>query len=250
MKLLIAAAGIASMTAAIDRGDLDEAARQGALAGPDAVARALDAAPRTTRLAGIVAAPAVEDRAELIPALVRLATGPDRRTAIPAARAARVIARDLRELPDDLAADDISTWSIQLATLARDPDRFVEVRLAALDAASSLAHVLDPGALGFDLPALLADRDPAVRAAAIALVPQPTAEALRAPLAAAVAGDHDPDVALAAAQALCADLIADPAGPILAVLGTPGLERIRMLAKGKTAAARDARRCLVATSRR
>ena len=45
------------MTAAIERGDLDEAARQGALAGPGVVEQALRSNVRETVLAGIVAAP-------------------------------------------------------------------------------------------------------------------------------------------------------------------------------------------------
>ncbi|MBA3542469.1 MAG: hypothetical protein H0T79_22835, partial [Deltaproteobacteria bacterium] len=87
MKLLALIAGLASMRAAIERGDLDEAARQGAMAGPVIVERALASRDRTTQLAGIVAATEVEDRAELLPALATLASGPDRRTAIPAGRA-------------------------------------------------------------------------------------------------------------------------------------------------------------------
>ena len=247
MKLLLAA-GIASLTAALDRGDLDEAARQGALAGPATVARALEAPARGTLLAGIVAAPAVEDAPELVPALTRVAAGPDRRTAIPAARAAREIARELarREIADDLAADELATWSRDLAALAADPARFVEVRTAALDAAAALAHVADPSALGFELPSMLADRDPAVRTAALTLIPQPAPAALRPALAAAVVGDRDPAVALAAAQALCADLVVDPPGPVLAALGPDGLARIRTLAQGKDPASRDARRCLSA----
>ena len=39
--VLVALAGIASMKAAMERGDLTEAARQGALAGPAIVERAL-----------------------------------------------------------------------------------------------------------------------------------------------------------------------------------------------------------------
>jgi hypothetical protein len=100
------------MTAAMDRGDVDEAAREGALAGPVVVERALHAKARSTVLAGIAAAVVVEDRAELLPALLRVAAGADRRTAIPAARAALVVATGLGrvahgELPDDLAADEV-----------------------------------------------------------------------------------------------------------------------------------------------
>jgi hypothetical protein len=89
-SLALVIAGIASMKAAIDRGDLDDAARQGRLAGPAIVERAIASADRATRLAGIVAAPVVDDRAELLPALARAASGPDRRTAIPTWSAPRI----------------------------------------------------------------------------------------------------------------------------------------------------------------
>ncbi|MGE5187357.1 MAG: hypothetical protein ACM31C_35165 [Acidobacteriota bacterium] len=166
-------AGIASMTSAFERGDLDEAARQGALAGPVVVERALASATRATQLAAIVAAPAVEDRAELLPALARVAGGPDRRTAIPAARAARTIARELAKqgLPDDLAPGDLDDWRAAFETIARGHDHFVEVRVIALDTASALAHVVDPSALGFDRDAFAKDPDPALRTEAAALVP-------------------------------------------------------------------------------
>jgi len=156
-------AGIASMTAAIDRGDVDEAARQGVLAGPAVVERALDSKVRSTRLAGIAAAPAVEDRAELLPALARAAADADRRTAIPAVLAARAIARELAArdaLPDDLAPADVEAWRAEFEKLARDRDRLVEVRVAALATAEALG--------GFDASALAADPDPDVREAAAA----------------------------------------------------------------------------------
>src|SRR5262249_34973300 len=92
-QLVVLAANLAAMRAAVEHGDFAEAARQGSLAGPAVVERALASPDRTSQLAGIAAATIVEDRVELLPALAHLAGGPDRRTAIPAARAARDIAR-------------------------------------------------------------------------------------------------------------------------------------------------------------
>jgi hypothetical protein len=239
----VAGAGIAAMTGAFERGDLDETSRQGVLAGPAVVEGALSAPARSTRLAAIVAAPRVEGGAELLPALATLAGGGDRRTAIPAARAARTLARDLalRELPDDLATDDLAGWRAQFDQLAANPHRFIEVRVLALDTVASLAQVLDPGALGFDLATALADADPAYRAIAIGNVPRPTPVAAMAPLANTVKNDADDRVALAAAQVLCGD---DPAAarPLLAA---QGLDRIKKLVGGKPARAiRDASKCL------
>jgi len=95
---------------------------------------------------------------------------------------------------------------------------------------------------------MLADPDPDLRAAAIALIPQPTAAALRAPLVETLLHDADDRVALAAAQALCADLVADPPAPILDALGEPGLAKIRTLVamKASPGPIRDATRCLSA----
>ncbi len=158
------------MVVAFQRGDLDECARQGERAGPAAVDRALASPDRTTVLAAIAAAPAVEDRAELLPALAIVAAGWDRRTAIPAALAARTIARNLasRELPDDLADDDIATWRASWLALAQRSDRWVELRLAALDTAATLGRSIDPTA-PTDVGALAADPDPAIRDAAASL---------------------------------------------------------------------------------
>lgn len=138
-------ASVAAMTAAFARGDLDETARQGVLAGPTAVEQALGAAARATQLAAIVAAPQVEARAELLPTLARVAAGPDRRVAIPAARAALEIATELanRELPDDLAPDDLAIWRALFEAVARTADHPIEVRGLALDTCRALARGLD-----------------------------------------------------------------------------------------------------------
>ncbi|MEO8554993.1 MAG: hypothetical protein ABI678_33670 [Kofleriaceae bacterium] len=241
LKFLAGAAGIASMTAAVERGDLDEAARQGALAGPDVVVQALRAKVRSTVLAGIVAAPATEDRAELLPALAKVASGPDRRTAIPAARAATAIAIQLarHDLADDLAPDDIQTWRATFEHLALAPGRPIEVGAAALATAAALAHVLDPRALGYDLTRALADPDPELRIAAVALVPRPAPGALFAAIAPAV-GDPDDAVAFAAAQTICADATDDPAA-VKGALGTTGATQIKALAKAHPAAKELAR---------
>ncbi|HEX7836134.1 MAG TPA: hypothetical protein VF469_01660, partial [Kofleriaceae bacterium] len=71
--IVTAAAALAAMRAAIERGDLDEAARQGALAGPAVVERALASRDRRIQLAAIAASPIVQHRAELLAPLARLA---------------------------------------------------------------------------------------------------------------------------------------------------------------------------------
>jgi hypothetical protein len=111
----------------------------------------------------------------------------------------------------------------------------------ALDTAASLAQILEPGAIGFDLATALGDADPAYRAIAIGNVPRPTPASALAPLAAAVTNDANEAVALVAAQVLCGD---DPAAarPLLAA---QGLDRIKKLVAGKPArSVRDASRCI------
>jgi hypothetical protein len=243
--VVLGASGIAAMRAALERGDLDEAARRGALAGPSVVERALTDPARTIRLAAIAAAPVVEDRAELLGTLARAAGAPDRRTAIPAAGAARAIARELahHDRPDDLAEDDLAIWRAAWAALAMRSDRWIELRLLALDTAAAL----DPAGVGVDLGAALHDPDPAFRRAAATIVPLPAPAASYAALAAAVVSDPDPDVALGAAQSLCLSIDA-PGRPVRDALGPAGLARIRALVTSKHAPdatwVRDAARCL------
>jgi len=244
---LVSAAGLASMRAAIDGGDSDEAARQGALAGPLVIEQALAAPDRAAQLAGIAAAPVAADRAELLDALAQAAARGDRRVAIPAARAAREIARELaqHDVPDDVAFEDLATWRDAFARLAFDPDRFIELRLIALDTATTL----DPR---FDLAAALTDTDPAFRRGAIAMVPIPVPANFRPVLGTAVAKDLDSGVALAAAAVLCADLVSDPAAPIVDALGAAGLQRIRslVLTRGSATELKQATRCLAADRKR
>ncbi len=190
MHWAVLAAGVASMTAALDRGDLDEVARQGALAGPSVVERALASHDRVAQLAGIVAASAVEDRVELLPALARVAATTDRRIAIPAARAALTIARAFgqRERPDDIAPDDVEDWRASFEALARSSTHLVETRVLALET----AHALARDQLGFDLAPMLADPDPdvALGAAVIACVDHRTDVAAIADRIHALAKDH------------------------------------------------------------
>ncbi|HET7506668.1 MAG TPA: hypothetical protein VFK02_36860 [Kofleriaceae bacterium] len=243
--LVLGASAIAAMRAALEHGDLDEAARRGANAGPWVVEHALASGDRTLTLAAIAAAPLVEDRAELLDALAAVAGRRDRRTAIPAAAAARAIARELSRTgrPDDLAADDLATWRARWAELALRGDRWIELRLLALDTAAAL----DPAGIGVDLAAALRDPDPAFRRAAATIVPLPAPAASHAALAAAVIGDVDPEVALGAAQSLCLSIDPVPR-PVLDALGPAGLARIRALVTADRVpdptAARDAARCL------
>lgn len=247
---------VPAMRAAIERGDVDEAARQGVNGGAAVVEAALRASDRAARLAGIAAAVDVEGREELLEVLADVARGADRRVAIPAARAARAIARELaeRELPDDIASADVIAWRDRWAEIAERADRWIELRVLSLDTAAALdraAAVVGtaPTGVGMTLDAALGDRDSAFRRAAVANVPAPVPPAMRAALGKAIASDLDAEVALAAAQALCFDLVGDPPGPILEVIDAAGMLRIKTLVDGanpKAFGIRDAKRCLAA----
>jgi hypothetical protein len=248
--IALGVAGVASMRAALDQGDLDEAARQGALAGPAVVEQALVAPDRPTRLAAIAATPITADRIELLAPLARAATDPDRRIAIPAALAARAIAIEFaqRDLPDDLAAADLAQLRDAWAALALDRERWITLRVLALDTAAAIDRLVTSG-IGADLPTALADPDPAFRRAAIALAPMPVPAAMRPAFASVVAKDIEPAIALAAAAVLCADLAVDPAKPVLGALGSAGIVRLRNLVTivhAARPALRDAARCLAA----
>ena len=264
---------------AVEAGHRSELARLGARAGARGLGPILlGQAPRdpgtagterATRLAAVLAAPAAEDGWALLSPLARYAAGPDRLLAASAAGSAAAIATRLHrdwhlvhhaaEITPALLAVTQQRW----LDLAADPGRWVDVRVLALEAGVSLGRVLHPPAVdaGADTPGgpgrapgdvlaeLGADAEPALRRAAFELMDTPLTPALRA-LAGRGVGDPEPEVALAAAQALCKglDLGADPT-PILAALDEPGRARLRTLiaVPAHPPAARiDAARCLAA----
>ena len=215
----LTAASTTTMTDAFERGDIDEATRQGSIAGPVVVEAGLGSASRSVQLASIASAPYVEDRAELLSSLATLAANPDRRTAIPAATSARAIARELAkdELPDDIDDDDLATWRARYEAIASNRNHFIEVRVLALDTIAALGHV--------DITRALDDPDADFRTAPVALVPTPTPEPLFAPLAKAIREDADADVVRTAAIALC-----EQKDKAVALLGAQGLDRLKKLA--------------------
>jgi hypothetical protein len=224
----------AKLADALLHGTPDDVAWVGREAGTDEVAAAL-ADPVGTR-AATIAATAVDDGWSLLDELAHAAAGWSRAEAVDATRAAAAITRTLDgnaaivgEIPDDLLAEAAARW----LAIAAGTDRWPDVRVTALEIAARIARARTataeaaPG-LGFDLDAMLADADPLIRRTAAELVPQPAPPHVHAALARAVVGDLEPAVAVAAAQALCAELAGgDPAEPILAALGPAGIERLR-----------------------
>jgi hypothetical protein len=274
----------ARLARAVQAGHRSELARLGARAGARGLrpilitsTQAREAPPgdaaapaeRAARLAAVLAAPAAEDAWELLSPLAVHAAGPDRLLATSAAGSAAAIAtrldRDWHAVYDamDIAPAILAAAQQRWLDLAADPGRWVDVRVLALEIGVSLGRVLhlfagddraDPPRGRARMPAeVLAERaldaEPALRRAAFELMDTPLAPAQRA-LAGKAVGDPEPEVALAAAQALCSglDAGADPA-PILAALDEPGRARLRALiaVPAHPPAARiDAARCLAA----
>jgi hypothetical protein len=262
LLLVLASSGWAARLAdALGSGTPDDVIAVAQHAGPEELAAAVVGPDAVAARAAAFAAPAVQDGWSMLDELARAAGGWDRGRAVDATRAGLAIARGLdgdaaitADLADDVLAELAASWH----ELARRADRWADVRVGALEIAARLTRARrataddDPG-LGYDLAAMLADGDPAVRRAAAELVPQPSPPITRSVLGAAVAADADPAVVVAAAQAVCADLGAgDPEAPILGALGAAGIERLREVlgAPGVEAlppgALVDAARCLAA----
>jgi hypothetical protein len=113
-------------------------------------------------------------------------------------------------LPDDIAPDDARVWRDAWVALAVRADRWIEVRVLALDTSAALERAATapghaPASIGVALDIALADRDPAFRFAAIHDVPAPVPDAMRPLLVKAIESDTDNDAARAAAQVLCFD---------------------------------------------
>lgn len=257
--LAASASAWADLGASYRAGDVAGLRRAGA-ADHGGLAAALVSPDAATVLGAIVAAEAAPDPWELLVPLAAVAGGWDRRTAAPAARAAARIARAVdgdRAILDDVPDDRLEAAAIAWQALASRPDRWSDVRVHALEAATRLARAraatADPAP--DDTAGLLAatlDPDPQLRRAALELMPVPPPASALQPLAARVASDDDPAVRLAAAQALCAGLPAD-ADAVIAALGAPGLEALRTVLAGEAAArpesaaaVLDAARCLAA----
>jgi hypothetical protein len=264
----------ARLARAVQAGHRSELARLGSRAGARGLRAILiepthQASGRAARLAAVLAAPAAEDAWDLLAPLAAPAAGPDRLLAASASSSAALIAtrlhRDWHAIYDakDIAPATLATARQSWLDLAADPGRWVDVRVLALETGVSLdrALLLSAGGAGSDAPrgsaralvdvlaGFAADNEPALRRAAFELMDAPLEPALRA-LAGRAVGDPDPEVALAAAQALCSglDLGAEPA-PILAALDEPARARLRALiavAAHPPAARIDAARCLAA----
>jgi hypothetical protein len=241
----------------VRQGNLDGAVRSASQLSLADQAAALSSPDPDEALAVILAAPGLARPWELLPELARHAASWDRRMAAAAAEAGQRIAQTLTlevALDHDLGDDLVERAHRKWLAIASARHRWADVRVLALSTATMIARSRAASAddrLGYDPIAFLHDPSDEVRRAALELIPTPTPKPLRPLLAQTLASETSESVALAAAQALCADLVSDAQGPILAALESKALTRLQALlshpaSDASAGALVDAARCLVA----
>jgi len=191
------------LVAAWRAGDRDVALRAADRLGSEHLAALLGGADAAGARAVLWIAPEVDSAWTLLPALLALAEGPERRLALAACTAARAAGEASAGPPVGWAVEPepaIAAAAARLAALAADRGAYPDVRVAALASGLALDAAGRPSAPEraelFD--ALLADPDPEVRRAAAELAPAGL------PVLLTVLGDPDPAVARAAAATVAA----------------------------------------------
>lgn len=239
------APGWLAAVAAWRRGDELEAARLAHQAGRPALRAGLASRELVEVTVALVALSRQGDPWPL-PELAALAEASDPRRSRAAVKVARELVSHLGATgPDGAAAEGLDGVELAVArdrwlAVAREPARWSDVRADSLEVAAALGQVAwqagEPSADADTARALLGffdDADPALRRAAIELLPAPLGPESSAALAARVTGEREPAVAAAAAAVLCAELAAPEAAPAptLALLGPAGLAAVQRWAR-------------------
>jgi hypothetical protein len=203
---------------------------------------------RLRTLAALHAAHGATDSWALLGMLADKGGDPDRSIAIVAARVAVEIAHDLDGFAielNEIPNEDLLHWHRAWLKVARQARRWVDIRIYALESAETLRRVI-PRSKQPVMPwqEFFADRDPEMRAAAIALAPRN--KELEVDALALLTKDESPSVAISAAQWLCGPLGSKgPATTLDAAVAT----RLRELASNPhiaIAARADLANCLIA----
>lgn len=217
-------------------GDRAAIERAGFAAGASGLARALESGHRERMLAALEAAPAAEDGWAILDRLAHLCASPDRTIAAAAAHAAAGIATDLdrdRALMLDIPPPVLTRLGADYLAVAKDPRRFPDVRVLAVDAYTHLAAAARPDAqeaITLALFSLMDSPEPEIRRVAIERLPLPLAPATVANLARRIAIEPSDAVAVVAAQAACGPLaFGENARPVLRAMGEAGRRRLRKL---------------------
>jgi hypothetical protein len=248
----------ARLRAALARGSLVELEEIGTNLPERDLLAAIESPDRELCVAGIAAASSARDAWVLLPILAKRAGSPDRPIAAAAAESAAEIARDLEfaTLADtDITDDELEAAAAAWLAVAEYPAYWPDVRVRGLEVSVSVARARGQRPPIYDLERFAADAEPEVRRAAYELLPGTLSNGARATASRAVISESYPEVALAAAQALCSaleprpDEHAPPADPVLHALGQEGLARIVEMSADETLAPAGilaAARCLAA----
>lgn len=252
---------IGEMVIAYATGDRDALVRRALAVSTEQMRAALTSSDRMVALAAAFAAPHTRSAWLHLPQLAALARSPDRPLAVTAARSARLIASKSEHtdvLWRGIPLDRVRKSSSAFRSIAHDPGRWTDVRVAALETATHLHRQLgnraSPDDAPFDLAEMMKLPDPELRRAAIELSATPLPADQRQLVAATVTADPDPLVAAVAAHVLCEDLVfGGDAAAILAALGKSGIDRLRALMGNRDIplpSRRGAGRCLAAEGSR
>jgi hypothetical protein len=181
---------------------------QGERAGASGVAAKLATGERARTLAALRASEGAADSWALLDDLAMTAAGADRSLAIEAAQVAAEVSHHLDAITieeQEIPSEDLLQWRGAWLKVAGSEQRWVDIRVYALEVAAVLHELLEVSRRP-ELPwkKFIEDSDEEMRAAAIQLAPR-TASLLEAATK-LVADDKFDLVALSAAQRLCAPL--------------------------------------------
>jgi len=223
----------ADLTAAYLAGDRTEVDRPGECRGAAGLRTDLGSPDRLTVLTAIAAASAADDGWALLAPLAARANEPDRSIASRAARAAADIAGSLdrelmitHEAPPGPMRDVMADW----LRIAFDADRWPDVRVRALEVASSLSQALGPDGIELNWIQSISDDDPEMRRAALELAPTPISDDIADAAGKVLESDPSDDVAGVAGQILCDSLRERAWKQVQKRLGRGGMARIRKIA--------------------
>lgn len=189
-------------------GNRVELERMGERVGATGLAHELISEDRIGTLAALHAATGAEDSWALLGLLAQRAADPDRSIATLAAQVGVEIAHqldgytiDLQEIP----TQNLLIWHSSWLEVAKHPQRWVDIRVYALEAAERLRSLIAASKQPeVQWDEFLGDSDAEMRAAAIAFAPR--GRALEPQALALLRNDASPQVVLTAAQWLCGPL--------------------------------------------
>lgn len=231
-------------------GNETELERRGAAAGAMGVAAELRSEDRKQVLAALIAARGADDSWALLGVLAQSATHPDRPIAILAAQLGAELSHeiDLQMISEqEIPSEYLRQWQGAWLEVATQPSRWIDIRIYALEVASTLTRLIsDPARQPLDWEQFFSDPDQEMRAAALELAPQSQDLVTRA--ADFLKTEEHPRVALSAGLRLCGP-IGSHRSSSLPTIDDTTQARLQALATNKSLAIEariDLAPCLVA----